>query len=114
MDNLTHSLVGAALSEAGPRDRFALATPALIIAANVPDVDAVSYLVADQFAGLAWRRGITHGVPALIVWPFVVAGLMLAWDHLARPGTGPGARGSPRRALPHLVALPLHPCAARG
>jgi inner membrane protein len=105
MDNLTHSLVGAALAEAGPRDRFALATPTLIIAANVPDVDAVSYLVAGEFAALAWRRGITHGVPALVLWPFVVAALMLAWDRTVRRRRDPAAR--PARFAPLLALAAL-------
>jgi inner membrane protein len=111
MDNLTHSLVGAALAEAGPRDRFALATPTLIVAANVPDVDVVSYLVADEFAALAWRRGITHGVPALLLWPFVVAALMLGWDRLVRRRSDPvaaPARFGPLLALSALGAV-THP-----
>jgi inner membrane protein len=111
MDNLTHSLVGAALAEAGPRDRFALATPTLILAANVPDVDVVSYFIAGEFAALAWRRGITHGVPALLVWPFVVTALILAWDRLIRRRWRPGAepaRFGPLLALAALGAL-THP-----
>jgi inner membrane protein len=111
MDNLTHSLVGAALAEAGPRDRHVLATPTLILAANVPDVDVVSYLVADEFAALAWRRGITHGVPALILWPFVVAAAMLAWDRLVRrrrDRAAAPARFGPLLALSALGAV-THP-----
>jgi inner membrane protein len=105
MDNLTHSLVGAALAEAGPRDRFALATPTLILAANVPDVDVVSYLIGDQFAALAWRRGITHGVPALLVWPFVVAVVMLAWDRFVRRRRDPSAAPARFGSLVALSAL---------
>jgi inner membrane protein len=111
MDNLTHSLVGAALAEAGPRHRYALATPTLIVAANVPDVDVISYLVAGEFAALAWRRGITHGVPALVLWPFVVAALMLGWDRLVRRRRDPSAtpaRPAPLLALAALGAL-THP-----
>jgi inner membrane protein len=105
MDNLTHSLVGAALAEAGPRDRFALATPTLILAANVPDVDVVSYLIGDEFAALAWRRGITHGVPALLLWPFVVAGLILAWDRFVRRRRDPTVRPARFGPLATLAAL---------
>lgn len=111
MDNLTHSLVGAALAEAGPRDRFALATPTLILAANVPDVDIISYLLAGEYAALAWRRGITHGIPALLLWPFMVAALMLAWDRYVRrrrDPTAPPARFAPLLGLAALGAV-THP-----
>ncbi len=47
MDNLTHSLVGLALAESGLRRRTALATATLVIGANVPDIDALIYLVGD-------------------------------------------------------------------
>ena len=40
MDNLTHSLIGAALGQAGLKRKTGLAMPALIIAANLPDIDA--------------------------------------------------------------------------
>lgn len=105
MDNLTHSLVGAALAEAGPRDRWVLATPTLILAANVPDVDAISYLVVGEFGALAWRRGITHGVPALLLWPFVVAGLMLVWDALVRRRRDPTVTPARFGPLAGLAAL---------
>jgi inner membrane protein len=105
MDNLTHTLVGAAIAETGPRDRFALATPTLIVAANVPDVDAISYLVADEFAALAWRRGITHGIPALVLWPLVVAALMLGWDRLVRRRRDPSATPARFGPLLGLAAL---------
>jgi inner membrane protein len=111
MDNLTHSLVGAALAEVGPRDRWALATPTLIVAANVPDVDVLSYLVAGEFAALAWRRGITHGVPALLLWPFLVAALMLGWDRWVRRRRDPAAtpaRFGPLLGLAAIGAL-THP-----
>lgn len=111
MDNLTHSLAGAALSEAGFRDRVALATPTLMIAANVPDVDILSYAMAGEFAALAWRRGITHGIPALLVWPFVVAALMLGWDRWVRrrrDTTASPARFTPLLGLAALGAL-THP-----
>lgn len=105
MDNLTHSLVGAALAEAGPRDRIALAAPTLILAANVPDVDVVSYFVAGEYAALAWRRGITHGVPALLLWPFIVAFVMLGWDRFVRRRRDPTLERARFRGLLALAAL---------
>jgi len=76
VDNLCHSLVGAALSGAGFRRRTALATVTMVIGANLPDVDALVYLVGDNADGLAFRRGWTHGVLAMAVLPFLLAAVM--------------------------------------
>jgi len=72
MDPVCHTLVGASLSATGlgSKTRFGCAT--LLIAANLPDVDAVTYGVSATTA-YAVRRGITHGLPALVVLPFVLA-----------------------------------------
>ena len=43
MDNLCHTLVGAALGKAGLQKRTPLATAALLIGANLPDVDVLAY-----------------------------------------------------------------------
>jgi inner membrane protein len=76
VDNLCHSLVGAALSAAGLRRRTALATATMVIGANLPDVDALVYLFGDNADGLAFRRGWTHGVLAMAVLPVILAGIM--------------------------------------
>jgi len=76
VDNLCHSLVGAALSAAGLRRRTALATATMVIGANLPDVDALVYLVGDNADGLALRRGWTHGILAMVVLPLILAVVM--------------------------------------
>ena len=78
VDNLCHSLVGAALSGAGFRRRTALATVTMVIGANLPDVDALVYLVGDNADGFAFRRGWTHGILAMAVLPLVLAAIMYA------------------------------------
>jgi inner membrane protein len=83
MDNLCHTLVGAALAEAGLKRRTPLATATLMIGANLPDVDVLAYFWGADTA-IAFRRGWTHGVLALALWPFVLTGLMLAWDRWVR------------------------------
>ena len=83
MDNLTHALVGAALSKSGVERITPLATATLVLAANAPDVDVLSYAQGQWFA-LSFRRGITHGIPALIVLPWLVAGIMTLWDRAVR------------------------------
>ncbi|MEQ5786500.1 metal-dependent hydrolase [Erythrobacter sp. NFXS35] len=80
MDNLTHSLVGAVLGQAGLKRTTGLAMPALIIGANLPDVDAACFFWLEGTEHLAFRRGITHGPPALLLLPLILAGLLWAFD----------------------------------
>jgi inner membrane protein len=93
MDNLTHSLVGAVLGQAGLKRTTGLAMPALIIGANLPDVDAACFFWLEGTEHLAFRRGITHGPPALVLLPLVLAGILWAFDWWqTRRGTRPEAR----------------------
>jgi inner membrane protein len=82
----------------------------LVLAANAPDVDVLSYVRGGYFA-LSFRRGITHGWPALIILPFLVTGVILAWDRLVRrrrdPTLAPVRKG-PTLALSALGVL-THP-----
>ncbi len=79
MDNLTHSLVGALIGQMGLKRRTRLAMPTLIIAANIPDIDAVAVLLGGH-QHLAIRRGITHGPIAMVVLPLLLWGIMLWFD----------------------------------
>ena len=90
MDNLAHSLAGMALAQAGLRHKTGLATAALVLAANLPDVDALGLLFGEN---LAWRRGWTHGpVAMLILPPVLVAGLVLFDRWQTRRCTRPADR----------------------
>ena len=80
MDNLTHSLVGALIGQAGLKKKTGLAMPALIIGANLPDVDAACFFWLEGTEHLGFRRGITHGPPAMVLLPLVLAGLLWGWD----------------------------------
>ncbi|WP_128892781.1 metal-dependent hydrolase [Erythrobacter sp. HKB08] len=80
MDNLTHSLVGALIGQAGLKKKTGLAMPALIIGANLPDVDAACFFWLEGVEHLGFRRGITHGPPALLLLPLILAGLLWAFD----------------------------------
>jgi inner membrane protein len=110
MDNLCHSLVGAALAEAGLKKRTALATATLVIGANLPDVDGLAYAWGPVTA-LGFRRGWTHGILALALWPFLLTGAMLAWDRCVRRRRHAAAEPADPRALLFLsaVALLTHP-----
>ena len=93
MDNLTHSLVGALLGQAGLKRKTGLAMPALIIGANLPDVDAACFFWLDGIEHLGFRRGITHGPPALVLLPLILAGLLWSFDRWqARRGKRPPTR----------------------
>lgn len=101
MDNLAHTLVGASLAESGLKRWTPLGTAALVAGANLPDVDAlVSFWGQD--AALLHRRGWTHGVLALALQPFLLAGLLLAYDRWVRRRRQPD---QPPARLGPLVAL---------
>jgi inner membrane protein len=90
MDPITHTALGATLAGSGLRRTTALATPTLLVAVNLPDVDILTALHG-PYAGLALRRGITHGLPALVVLPLVLTGIVLAWDRWIRRRRDPEA-----------------------
>jgi len=94
VDPICHTLVGANLAETGLKNRSALGTATLVIAANAPDIDVFSYS-GGSYTALACRRGVTHGVLAWIVLPVVITGLVLVWDRLVRRRGG--------RTPPHPV-----------
>ena len=92
MDNLTHSLVGAVIGRMGLKRLSPRAMPALIIAANLPDIDS---FVAPVFGcdPLAAHRGFTHGIGGLVTMPFLAVAIILVWEKL-RPGNeGPPKLG---------------------
>jgi inner membrane protein len=94
MDNLTHSFAGALLAQMGLKKLSARATATLVIAANIPDIDAVATLLGTE--SLAMRRGLTHGPIALAILPLLLTGLVLAWNRW-RPAA------EPVRPLPLLL-----------
>jgi inner membrane protein len=78
LDNVCHSLAGAAIAQAGFARRLPRTTILGVIAANIPDVDAFAYFGADSATAVAFRRGITHGLPALAIWTLLLS-LAFAW-----------------------------------
>jgi inner membrane protein len=88
LDNLCHTLVGAALARAGLGRGTPLAAATAMIGANFPDIDVVAVPFGVQ---LTVRRGATHGILALVVLPFVLAGLMLLYDRHVRRRRAPDA-----------------------
>lgn len=102
MDNLTHTLVGLALAESGLKRRTRFATATLLLGANLPDIDGCMYFLGSGTDALAFRRGWTHGVLAMVVLPLVLTTLILGWGRLRHRGRD----AAPQRTDPAwLLAL---------
>lgn len=104
MDPVTHTLAGATLARAGLDRRTPLATATLMLAANAADIDIVTAFGGPN-ASLACRRGWTHGPLAWVVLPFLVAGLMMAWDRWVRRRRTPEAAPTVPGALLLVAAI---------
>ncbi|MBI3015451.1 MAG: metal-dependent hydrolase [Candidatus Tectomicrobia bacterium] len=76
MDNLSHTLVGAAIANSGPRQKFGkAATWTLLVTANLPDIDAVLRFWGRDFY-ILYHRSFTHSVVGLFTIPLLVAGVI--------------------------------------
>jgi inner membrane protein len=79
LDNLTHSLTGWALGQAGLKTKTRNGLAALILGANMPDIDV--FFGNAPWDPLAIHRGFTHGlVGGVVVMPPVLAGLLWLLD----------------------------------
>jgi len=100
MDNLCHTLVGAAMAEAGLKRRSQWGSIALMVAANLPDLDVLVF--ATDTPPVSFRRGWTHGVLAQALLPWAMAGIFILARRRKRHGEH--ACGPPFRPL-WLVVL---------
>ncbi len=109
MDPVTHTIFGATLGEAGLKRWSRLAVPTLLVGANLPDVDGITYLLGTDVS-VAWRRGITHGVLALVIWPFALTWMMSLW-HRLRPSRNADSPPFQRRQIFWLACISIwsHP-----
>lgn len=106
MDNLCHTLVGAACAEAGLKRHARFGSATLMIAANLPDVDVLIF--ATDVPSVAFRRGWTHGMLAQVLLPLALAAVVFLVDRRWPVGRGPAVMGSPslpRASLPALALL---------
>ncbi len=89
MDNFCHTLVGAAFGEAGLKQRTRFGNATLMISANLPDVDVLSFLTDTD--PISFRRGWTHGILAQLTLPLACAAVMYAIGRLRprRADAGP-------------------------
>ena len=97
MDNLCHTLAGAAFGEAGLKRTTRFASATLMIASNLPDVDALVF--ATDIPSVAVRRGWTHGILAQALLPCLLA--LTVWAI----GRRRGARVVPLLLLSYVGVL---------
>jgi inner membrane protein len=83
MDNLTHSLTGLMLSQAGLNRFYPRATLVLLLSANIPDIDIVAIARGPLFY-FEQHRGITHSLAALPVMALLSALLACAFGRSMR------------------------------
>jgi inner membrane protein len=111
MDNFTHSLTGWALGQAGLKTTTRKGLAALILAANMPDIDVF-------FSGFSWEplethRGVTHSIFGVVLLPPVLFVVLLTLDKWQVARGAEFKSGLPRHkgwllALCYLGAL-THP-----
>src|SRR4029434_1065315 len=88
MDNVCHTLVGAAFGEAGLKRGTRFGAAALMISANIPDLDVLVF--ATSTPPVSFRRGWTHGIGAQIALPILLTAVFWLLDR-QRPRRGAGA-----------------------
>jgi inner membrane protein len=90
VDNLTHTFVGWSLAKAGLEKRTQLALPALLIGANLPDLETVRNLFGGSY--LTSHRGVSHTPIGVVVLSFGLAGALWLYGRFKRAETaGPPA-----------------------
>jgi inner membrane protein len=84
MDNLTHTLTGIALGQAGLKHKTRYAMLALIIASNLPDAD-IMRATRGSVDYLAYHRGITHSLLGLTGLAVILAAAIFFLGRKAVP-----------------------------
>ena len=108
MDPIAHTLVGAALAQTGLRHKTAYGTAALVIGANLPDIDGASMLLGLD-PSLFLRRGWTHGILALALLPWLLTGFFVLWNRSKQLSSdGPPLRAGVLLGLSYF-AIATHP-----
>jgi inner membrane protein len=108
LDNLTHSLVGLFLARAGFKNATPRGTAIMVVAANIPDIDVITW-VGGAATALRWHRNITHSLIAMPAMAILAVLFVAAWPRpKGDPGTGAPKIRWMRAWLIALVALASH------
>jgi inner membrane protein len=84
MENLAHTLLGLSLAKSGLERATPLATTALVISSNLPDLDVLSRIEGGTVGYLEYHRGFTHGFVGLAVLAAGLTGLLMFVDRRFR------------------------------
>jgi inner membrane protein len=91
MENLAHTLLGLSFAKGGLERATPLATTALVISSNLPDVDVLGRLTSGTPGYLEYHRGFTHGFIGLAILAFALTIALMFVDRRFR------LRGDPFR-----------------
>lgn len=81
MDTATHFVIGLSIAGLSSIDQTVVSEPALsqailfgtLIGSQAPDFDGISRLWGGTSKYIKTHRGITHSIPAVFVWPTLIA-----------------------------------------
>jgi inner membrane protein len=90
MDNVCHTLVGAACGAAGLNRRTRFGAAALMISANLPDIDVLVFATSTPW--IEFRRGWTHGIAAQLLLPVALTAVLMLLDRFKRVRRSDGDR----------------------
>lgn len=77
MENLAHSLLGATLARLGLEKKVPYGTAALVVAANLPDLDSITAVKGPLYY-FCYHRGITHSILGTAIEAFLFS--LLLWS----------------------------------
>jgi inner membrane protein len=81
MDNLTHTLYGFALAKAGLERTSRHAMPAILIGANLPDIDLAT-IMGGQIEYLRYHRGVTHSLFGIVIESLLLTLIFMVFEKL--------------------------------
>ena len=95
MDNLAHTLLGLSFAKSGLERTTPMATAALLISSNLPDIDILARVNGDPIAHLRYHRGFTHSLVGLAL--LAAALTLVLWYADYKQRKRPGGEPPPFR-----------------
>jgi inner membrane protein len=84
MENFAHTLLGLSLAKAGLERATPMATAALVISSNLPDIDVAVWIFGGTPAYLQYHRGLTHSFAGLFALAVILASALTFIDRRFR------------------------------